>query len=71
MKVKESKIDFKSHDLSYGMVVETDDGRLLLEEYDKDGFKIDEHDIFEIFDEYIGKKYIKLKIEYKYEENVR
>lgn len=70
MKIKDLKIDMKSHDLSLGIVRKNDEGELIVVEVDKDMNELEEYKINDIFEQYLDLECIKLKLEYKHEEEV-
>lgn len=70
MKIKDLKIDMKSHDLPLGIVRKNDEGELIVVEVDKDMNELDEYKVNDIFEQYLDLECIKLKLEYKHEEEV-
>lgn len=53
-----------SSELKIGKVVIEENGEYFLEEYDKDGNIVDKCSLKEVFDDYVDREFIKMKVEF-------
>lgn len=51
-------------ELKIGKLTIDEEGNMIIEEYDKDGNSLGEESLTDVFEDYVGKEYIKMKIEY-------
>lgn len=51
-------------EIKIGKIVSDDDGLFYIEEYDKDGNKIEDYPANELLEKFLNKEYIKIKIDF-------
>ena len=67
MKLEERKEEMINASVKLGKVVQTEEAKFLIEEYNKDGDLIDEIDVEELLYHFLDKEYCKIEIKYKKE----